>query len=63
MTLKPDNRALRLLLWLVILLVPGGFVLLALIAAETVQRRYREGVATGEPSLANASLSGASSKA
>ena len=59
--LKPDNRALRVLLWFVILFVPGGLVLLALVAAETVQRRYREDVVTPENDL-NASLSGASSQ-
>ncbi|MEY4547997.1 MAG: hypothetical protein RL685_4192 [Pseudomonadota bacterium] len=58
MTLKPDNRALRVLLWFVILIVPGGFVLLAWVAAETVQRRYRADVGPREPELANASLSG-----
>jgi hypothetical protein len=60
MTLKPDNRALRVLLWFVILFVPGGFVLLAWVAADTVQRRYRNDVGAREPELANASLSGVS---
>jgi hypothetical protein len=61
MTLKPDNRALRVLLWFVILFVPGGLILLAWLAAETVQRRYREDVVARERDLTNASLSGASS--
>jgi len=60
MTLKPDNRALRVLLWFVILFVPGGIVLLAWVAAETVHRRYREDVVSPDPELTNASLSGAS---
>jgi hypothetical protein len=60
MKLKPDSRALRVLLWFVILFVPGGIVLLAWVAAETVQRRYREDVVSPDPDLANASLSGAS---
>ena len=58
MTLKPDNRALRVLLWFVILFVPGGIVLLAWVAAETVHRRYREDAVSPEPELTNASLSG-----
>lgn len=61
MTLKPGNRALRVLLWFVILFVPGGFILLALMAAETVHRRYREDVVASDGDLTNASLSGASS--
>jgi cytochrome c-type biogenesis protein CcmH/NrfF len=60
MMLKPDNRALRVLLWFVILFVPGGIVLLAWVAAETVHRRYREDVVSPDPELTNASLSGAS---
>jgi hypothetical protein len=42
MLFKPENRALRALLWLAIILVPGGLFLLALLAADSVQRRYRE---------------------
>ena len=61
MTFKPDSRALRVLLWFVILFVPGGIVLLAWVAAETVQRRYREDVLAPDPELVNASLSGAAS--
>jgi hypothetical protein len=60
MLLKPDNRALRVLLWFVILFVPGGIVLLAWVAAESVHRRYREDVVTPEAELTNASLSGGS---
>ncbi len=60
MTLKPDNRALRVLLWFVILFVPGGFVLLAWVAAETAQRRFRDDVGSREPKLADASLADAS---
>ena len=58
MMLKPDNRALRVLLWFVILFVPGGMILLAWVAAEMVHRRYREDVATPDPKLAAAPLSG-----
>ncbi|HVZ32607.1 MAG TPA: hypothetical protein VG963_09285 [Polyangiaceae bacterium] len=60
MTLKPDNRALRVLLWLVILFVPGGMILLAWVAAEMVHRRDRENVVAPDPKLAGAPLSGAS---
>lgn len=61
MTYKPDNRALRALLWFVILLVPGGFVLLALLAAEAVHRGYRDdATANPDPELTNVSLSGVS---
>jgi hypothetical protein len=42
MLFKPENRALRALLWLVIVLVPGGMFLLALLAADSLHRRYRE---------------------
>lgn len=63
MTHKPDNRALRVLLWLVILLVPGGFLLLALLAAEAVHRRYRDdATANPESELTNVSLSGVSGR-
>jgi hypothetical protein len=59
MTHKPENRALRVLLWFVILLAPGGFLLLALLAAEAVHRRYRDdATANPEPELTNVSLSG-----
>ena len=59
MTIKPDNRALRVLLWFVILFVPGGLILLAWVAAEQVQRRYRTEAAAPERELANAALSSA----
>lgn len=58
MLLKPENRALRALLWFVIVFVPGGFVLFGLLAADVVQRRYRERLAAPAPDLTNASLSG-----
>ena len=38
---RPENRALRALLWFVIIFVPGGLMLLAFLAAGAVQRRYR----------------------
>ena len=60
MTLKPDNRALRVLLWFVILFVPGGMILLAWVAAEMVHRRYREDVVAPDPKLAGPTLPGAS---
>jgi hypothetical protein len=60
MMLKPDNRALRVLLWFVILFVPGGMILLAWVAAEMVHRRYREDVVAPDPKLAATPLSGAS---
>jgi len=59
MLLKPENRALRALLWFVVVFVPGGFVVLALLAADAFQRRYRERLATTRSAaLTNASLSG-----
>ena len=42
MLFKPENRALRALLWLVIILVPGGLFLFALLAADAAARRFRE---------------------
>ena len=41
MLLRPENRALRALLWLVILLLPGGLLIFALFAADAAARRYR----------------------
>jgi hypothetical protein len=41
MLLRPENRALRALLWLVILLLPGGLFVFALLAADATARRYR----------------------
>jgi hypothetical protein len=58
MLLKPENRALRALLWFVIVFVPGGFVLLAWLAADAVQRRYRDRLGADGADLTNASLSG-----
>jgi hypothetical protein len=58
MLLKPENRALRALLWFVIIVVPGGFFLLALLAAEAAHRRFREQAALSDPELVEASLSG-----
>jgi hypothetical protein len=60
MELKPDSRALRVLLWFVILFVPGGMILLAWVAAEMVHRRYRENAAAPDAKLAGAALSAAS---
>ena len=59
MMTKSNNRALRALLWFVVLIVPGGAILLALFAAEAMHRRYRAGVLAAEPELSSASLSGA----
>jgi cytochrome c-type biogenesis protein CcmH/NrfF len=61
MLLKPENRALRALLWLVIILVPGGLLLLGLLAADTLHRRYREGPRLAETDLAEGPLSGLNS--
>jgi len=57
MLLKPENLALRLLLWLVIILVPGGLFLFALLAADAAARRFRDGRATTDAELATAPLS------
>jgi hypothetical protein len=57
MLFKPENRALRALLWLVIILVPGGFLLLGLLAAESLHRRYREAPRLAESDLTDAPLS------
>jgi len=57
MLFKPENRALRALLWLVIIVVPGGLFLLALLAADSFQRRYREVSRVTEADLADAPLS------
>jgi hypothetical protein len=57
MLLKPENRALRALLWLVIILVPGGLLLLGLLAADTLHRRYREAARPPESELADGPLS------
>jgi hypothetical protein len=57
MLLKPENRALRALLWLVIILVPGGLLLLGLLAADTLHRRHRDAPRLSEADLADAPLS------
>ena len=57
MLLKPENRALRALLWFVIIFVPGGLLLLAFFAADAVHRRYRVAAAP-DANLTDASLSG-----
>lgn len=58
---KPENRALRALLWLVIILVPGGFFLLALLAADSLHRRHRELPRVADADVAEAPLSTANS--
>jgi len=60
MTLKPENRALRALLWFVIIFVPGGMVLLAFLAADAVHRRYREDTVCEDAVVPDAELAGAS---
>jgi hypothetical protein len=57
MLLRPENRALRALLWLVIIFVPGGMLLLGVLAADTLQRRYREAPRVSEVDLADGPLS------
>jgi len=57
MLFKPENRALRALLWLVIIVVPGGLFLLALLAADSFQRRYREPPRVADADLTDAPLS------
>jgi hypothetical protein len=59
---KPESRALKALLWFVIVFVPGGFVLLALLAADVFQRRVRHPIVASEAELADVSLSGLPSK-
>jgi hypothetical protein len=54
MLLEPRNRALRALLWFVIIFVPGGMLLLGLMAADTLHRRYRD-----TPRVAKTDLAGA----
>jgi hypothetical protein len=58
MLFKPENRALRALLWLVIVLVPGGLFLFALLVADAAARRLRESaVVLPEADLHEAPLS------
>jgi hypothetical protein len=59
---KPESRALRALLWFVIVVVPGGFVLLGLLAADMLQRRVRQPLVASEAELADVSLHGLPSK-
>ena len=54
----PENRALRALLWLVIILVPGGLFLFALLAADAAARRLRSTARSGKAELPSAPLSG-----
>lgn len=62
MFLRPENRALRALLWLVIILVPGGMLLLGVLAADTLQRRLREAPRVAEGAdIVDAPLSSLSS--
>jgi hypothetical protein len=42
MFIKPESRALRALFWVLVVLVPGGFLLLALMGADVVHRRLRQ---------------------
>jgi hypothetical protein len=46
------------LLWLVILFVPGGLILLALLAADTAHRRYRADAGVPKVDLSDVSLPG-----
>lgn len=45
-----------MLLWFVIVLVPGGFVLLAWLAADAVRRRYAPGATVQSAELTDASV-------
>jgi hypothetical protein len=58
MLLRPENRALRALLWLVIALLPGGLFVLALFAADTAARRYRGAQRSPDADLGQGPLSG-----
>jgi hypothetical protein len=62
MFLKPESRALRALLWFAVVVVPGGFVLLALLAADALQRRARQQIAASRAELTDVSLSGLATK-
>jgi hypothetical protein len=57
MSFKPENRALRALLWLVIIFVPGGLLLLGVLAADSLHRRHRESPRVAGAGLADAPLS------
>jgi hypothetical protein len=39
---KPESRALRALLWVLAVLLPGGFLLLPFLGADVVRRRMRQ---------------------
>jgi hypothetical protein len=54
MLFKPQNWALRALLWFVIIFVPGGLLLLGLMAADTLHRRHRDAPRMSEADLAEA---------
>jgi hypothetical protein len=62
MFIKPESRVLRALFWVLVVLVPGGFLLLALLGANVLHRRMRQESAALAPSEAKA-LSGDASKA
>jgi hypothetical protein len=50
MFIKPESPALRALFWVLVVLVPGGFLLLALMGADVVHRRLRQdAVAVNDP--------------
>lgn len=42
MWMRTDSLALRVLFWLLVVLVPGGLLLLAWVGADAVHRRLRE---------------------
>lgn len=57
MFIKPESRALRTLLWVLAVLLPGGFLLLPLLGADVMRRRLRqEPVAVKESKAANESV-------
>lgn len=56
MSLNSEHRWIRALLWLVIVLVPGGLLLFALLAADAMHRRLKDGPVAAET---DASESGA----
>ena len=51
MSLATCHPVLRALLWVVIAVVPGGMLLMALLAADSWQRRQRAAFVPGVPSL------------
>jgi hypothetical protein len=42
MFIKPESSALRTLLWVLAVLLPGGFLLLPLLGADVMRRRLRQ---------------------